>query len=205
MRLRLLDSSTHPASASFDPPPFSLAVLPGRPGQGREALAVEISPSNWDRVVDAAAAARVPASLMATVWIDSERALQSASVTTGADIRRLVGLLDSASRDAVREERARIQPAGARRLAAYARCVAFGDPTVSPPRPEVPSTLPLSPEQLTSWHAAALDADMQLATWINTKLAAFASGRQSWEAAAALAGVSLGEWVLTQAARSSRR
>lgn len=205
MRLRLLDNSTHQASASFDPPPFSLVVLPGRPGQGREALAVDLEPEPWARVVAEAAAARIPAPLMATIWIESERSVQRASEATGVAVERLVVDLDAAATRAVSEERALIQPAGARRLAAYARCVAFGDRTVRVASREVPTTLDLSPEQLTSWHAAALAAGVSLGAWINASLVAVRPGRQTWEAAAAFAGISLGEWVLTQAARASRR
>lgn len=205
MRLRLLHTPEIPASASFDPPPFSLAVLPGRPGQGREALAVGISPACWSGVVATAATARIPAALMATIWIDAERALVSAVVLLSAEREPLVRELNAAASTAVRAEQRRIQPSGARRLAAYARCVAFGDAAVTPAEDEPPASLDVTPEQLTAWHAAAIDAGMPLASWIDSRLATVESGRQAWEGAAALAGVSLGEWVLAQAARSSRR
>ncbi len=205
MRLRLLQTPEIPASASFDPPPFSLAVLPGRPGQGREALAVGIGSDVWGRVVAVADAARIPASLMAVIWIDSERALASATAATGCARTSLTDVLDRDASSAIGSEQSRIRPAGARRLAAYARCVAFGDATVVRADPAPPSALDLSPEQLTAWHAAAMSDGVPLADWVNARLAGIRSGRQLWEGAAALAGVSLGEWVLTQAARSSRR
>jgi len=183
-------------------PPFDLARQPQRPGE----LCREVRlPAGADqRVTEVrAAAAGVPASLWATLAVESERCVQRSAALFALPDTLVVAALEDAAAEEEPETVARLADGTPSRLCDYARALLNAR---SREAAAVVGGVVLRPSltMLTAWSLASRQAGLKLEAWASSHLSETALEPVRWEGSAALSGQTLAEWTVLQAARRLR-
>lgn len=180
----------------------ALEGRPGRPGELRTSLTLELSPYAQAALARPEVSS-LPMSLRLALWVESARWVMRIAEVHGMPEERIRAMLDESARSAPAAQ-VDLAPITARRLVHYSRQLR-GSRAIASPRTasevRVGAALEVEvPLRLASaWAVAAGHVSLQ--DWVSAQLESAAGDVVLWEASAAARGETLGEWAQAVCAR----
>jgi hypothetical protein len=138
---------------------------------------------------------RVPLVLWVRLATEAARHLEDVALALSLGRDEISHWLDQAAQP----RRRHATTLTARHLAAYARYLRDGDPSLPPPSAETALHLLVPDVVVAAWSLGAARSGSDLTAWVADRITNAPAGAVEWEAAAADTGATLGEWIWREA------